>query len=79
MNITHRLARYLTLPVLAGGIIGGAALGLAGAANAGTYPEADQTPRTGIVATPSVTAPPAVVAHPGKKWEKINATSPGFQ
>jgi hypothetical protein len=79
MNITHRLARYIALPALSASIIGGAALGLAGTANAGTYPEHDQTPRTGIVAAPTVTAPPAIVAHPGKKWGKINATSPGFE
>jgi hypothetical protein len=78
MNITQRLARYIALPALSAGIIGGAALGLAGTASAGTYPEHDQTPRTGLVAAPTVTAPPAIAAHPGKRYGKIIESTPVF-
>jgi hypothetical protein len=37
-----RLARYVALPVVSHGIIGGAAIGLAGMANAGTPPPIPQ-------------------------------------
>ena len=43
-----RFARYIALPAVSAGIIAGAALGLAGAANAGTY----SAPSPSIVATP---------------------------
>jgi hypothetical protein len=49
---TGRFARYIALPAVSTGILGGAALGLAGLANAGTYsyqPEpcpASSRPRT---------------------------------
>ncbi len=36
-TITRTLARYIALPAVSAGILGGAALGLAGMANAGTY------------------------------------------
>ncbi|BBW99361.1 hypothetical protein BST36_12195 [Mycolicibacterium moriokaense] len=51
---TRRVARFFALPVVSAGIIGGAALGLAGTASAGTY----TPPR------PSIPAPPVVKAHP---------------
>ena len=38
MNTTRRLARYIALPAVSAGVIGGAALGLSGTANASTYP-----------------------------------------
>lgn len=79
MSTTRRLARYIALPAVSAGIIGGAALGLSGTANAGTYPAQDQSPRTGIVAAPTVKAPPAIVAHPGKRWGRIMLTSPGVE
>jgi len=79
MNTTRRLARYIALPAVSAGVIGGAALGLSGTANASTYPSHDQTPRTGIVAAPTVKAPPAIVAHPGKRWGRIILTSPGIE
>lgn len=60
-NITRRIVRSVALPVLSAGVIGGAALGLAGAANAGTYSQ----PQPGIVAAPSVKAHPAPSAMPG--------------
>jgi hypothetical protein len=75
MNTTRRLA----VPAVSAGVIGGAALGLSGTANASTYPSHDQTPRTGIVAAPAVKAPPAIVAHPGKRWGRIILTSPGIE
>ena len=55
-------ARYLALPIVSAGIIGGAALGLAGAANAADV----QQPN--IVAVPSVKAHPAPEAQPGWYW-----------
>jgi hypothetical protein len=57
------LTRYLAIPVASAGILGGAALGLAGMANAGTYSYQPE-PRPGIVATPNVVArPPVVIIH----------------
>ena len=47
----NTFARLVALPIVSAGIIGGAALGLAGAANAATT-DAQQP---NIVATPSVT------------------------
>jgi len=35
-NITRTVGRYIALPIVSAGIIGGAALGLAGMANAAT-------------------------------------------
>src|SRR5215208_5518558 len=57
-------ARYLAILVGSAGIIGGAALGLSGAANAATADVRSPS----IVATPSVTAHPAPDAHPGWRW-----------
>jgi hypothetical protein len=59
-NTTRRFTRF-ALPIVSAGIIGGAALGLAGAANAATYSQPDPS----IVATPSVKAHPAPDALPG--------------
>ena len=50
-TITRTLARYIALPAVSAGILGGAALGLAGMANAGTY-SYTPSPRPGIVAGP---------------------------
>jgi hypothetical protein len=66
-TITRRLARYIALPAVSAGILGGAALGLAGMANAGTY-SYEPTPRPGIVATPGTIARPPVVVMPGQRW-----------
>ena len=66
-TIIARTARYLVLPVVSAGIVGGAALGMAGIANAApatVHPE----PRPGIVATPEVKAKPAPEATPGWRW-----------
>jgi hypothetical protein len=61
---TRRFARYFALPIVSAGIIGGAALGLSGAANAATTDV--QQPNT--IATPSVKAHPAPNAMPGWRW-----------
>jgi hypothetical protein len=60
---TSRFARYIAMPVISAGIIG-AALGLAGAANAATT---DVRPPS-IVATPNVKTHPAPDAMPGWRW-----------
>jgi hypothetical protein len=67
-TITRRFARYIALPAVSAGILGGAALGLAGMASAGTYPSHDPSPRPGIVATPNTIARPPVVVIPGHRW-----------
>jgi hypothetical protein len=61
MNTT-RFARYFALPIVSAGIIGGAALGLAGAASAST---AEDVRPPHVVATPDVKAHPAPEAVPG--------------
>ena len=67
-TITARIGRFIVLPVVCAGTIGGAALGLAGTANAGTYPTHDPSPRPGIVATPNTKAQPPVLVYPGHRW-----------
>jgi len=57
VTATATFARYIALPVASAGILGGAALGLAGAANAGTYSYQPE-PRPGIVAAPKTFAEP---------------------
>ena len=56
-NVARRFARCIALPAVAAGIIGGAALGLAGTANAaeGSWSNDPQV-RTGIVAEPKTKA-----------------------
>ena len=61
---TKRFARFIALPAVSAGIIAGAALGLAGTANAATY----DSPSPSIVATPNVKAHPAPNAVPGHHW-----------
>ena len=67
-NIARRIGRYVALPVVSAGILCGAALGLAGMANAGTLH--DPSPRPGIVAKPETKAHPAPTAHPGGWWDR---------
>jgi hypothetical protein len=57
--------RIFALPIIAAGIIGGAALGLAGTAAAATTADVQQP---NIVAVPSVKAHPAPQAQPGWYW-----------
>ena len=69
MTITRSFARYIALPAISAGVLGGAALGLAGLANAGTY-SYEPTPRPGIVATPGTIARPPIVVMPGHRWHR---------
>src|SRR6185295_10839545 len=46
-TITRNFTRWIALPAISAGLLGGAALGLAGMANAGTYPTHDPSPRPG--------------------------------
>ena len=62
---SKRFARYFALPIVAAGIIGGAALGLAGAASAANNADVRQPD---VVATPDVKAHPAPVVMPGQYW-----------
>jgi hypothetical protein len=73
-HIARRVARSMALPVVAAGIIGGAALGLAGTANAaeGTWSYHPE-PRTGIVVEPQTKAKPANEAYPGGWWHRHKA------
>jgi hypothetical protein len=70
--------RTFALTAVSAGILGGAALGLAGVANAGTYSQ--QSPS--IVATPTVTAHPAPEAVPGHHWHHgvwhLGVLEPGY-
>jgi hypothetical protein len=61
--MTKTITRYIALPAVSAGILGAAALGLAGMANAGTY-SYEPTPRPGIVATPNTIARPPVIVIP---------------
>jgi hypothetical protein len=63
MSATRTFARYIALPAVSAGILGGAALGLAGMANAGTYSYQPE-PRPGLVATPNTIAHPPVIVVP---------------
>ena len=78
MNTT-RFARYFALPIVSAGIIGGAALGLAGTANAAT---AENVHPPDIVATPDVKAHPAPEAMPGHRWHHgvyhVDDLQPGY-
>ncbi len=62
MNTIRTLTRFLALPILSAGIIAGAALGLAGAANAATPTEPTGP---GYSYAPNVKAHPAPTASPG--------------
>jgi hypothetical protein len=64
-NTTNRrFARYFALPIVSAGIVGAAALGLAGTAGAA----ATDVHQPNIVATPGVQAHPAPDAMPGHIW-----------
>jgi hypothetical protein len=62
-----RFARYIAMPVVSAGIIGGAAIGLAGAVCAAT---STQPTGPGHSYAPSVKAQPAPVAQPGSHWHQ---------
>ena len=72
-------ARTFGFSIIAAGILGGSALGLAGAAGATTLGPDVRPPH--IVATPSITAPPAGTPLPGVLWHRgiyrVAALMPG--
>jgi hypothetical protein len=61
-NITRTFAHYFALPIVSAGIIGGAALGMAGMASAATQ---TQPSGPGYSYSPNVKAHPAPQAQPG--------------
>jgi hypothetical protein len=63
-NITRSFARFIAIPAVSAGILGGAALGLAGMASAATTVTETST-GSAIVATPDTHARPAPSALPG--------------
>ena len=65
--MNNNIARYIALPVVSVGILGGAALGLAGMANAAVT-TTQNGPSTSIVATPDTHAAPAPNAIPGWRF-----------
>ena len=65
MTSTRRLA-IIALPFASAGLIGAAAVGLAGSAHAATT---DVRPPI-IVATPTVKAQPPVLVYPGHRWHR---------
>jgi hypothetical protein len=69
-TITRRFARYIALPVVSAGIVGGVALGMAGMANAATTVETNGHGSTSIVTTPDTKAYPAPDATPGGRWHR---------
>jgi hypothetical protein len=75
-NTTRRFARYFALPIVSAGILAGA-LGFAGAASAGTY-SPDNTPRPGIVATPSHSAPSVQSGTHGHRIDHVLIEQPSY-
>jgi hypothetical protein len=73
---TRTFARYFALPIVSAGIIGGAALGMAGMATAAT-----QTHPTGpgYSYAPSVKAQPAPGAKPGHGVNHVEQLVPGYR
>jgi hypothetical protein len=75
---TRRFARCFALPIVSAGIIGGAALGLAGTASA----ESTDVRPPHIVATPDTKAHPAPDAMPGWRWHHgvyhLQELQPGY-
>jgi len=62
VTTTRSFARYIALPAVTAGILGGAALGFAGLANADTDSRGPQ-PRPGQVATTNTADTPGLVVH----------------
>ena len=65
--MNNNIARYIALPIVSAGILGGAALGLAGMANAAVT-TVQNGPNVSIVATPDTYARPAPSAIPGWRF-----------
>jgi len=61
------IARYIALPIVSAGILGGAALGLAGMASAATTIN-QNGPNVSIVTSPDTFAKPAPNAIPGRYY-----------
>jgi hypothetical protein len=75
-TINRRMARYIALPIMSAGIIGGAALGMAGMASA-----APTTPNgPGYSYSPAVKAPSAAAGqtHHHSGVTHITAMVPGY-
>ena len=66
-TIARSFTRYIALPIVSAGVIGGAALGMAGMANAATP---TQPTGPGYSYAPTVKAHPAPDATPGARWHK---------
>ena len=66
-NIARRFARYIALPVVSAGVIGGAPLGLAGMANAATT-VTQNGGSVAIVTSPDTYAKPAPTVIPGRYY-----------
>jgi hypothetical protein len=58
--ITHRIARYVALPIMSAGLIGGAALG----GRHGQRRHIDGADRPGLLVSPNVKAKPAAEGQP---------------
>jgi hypothetical protein len=67
MNTTRTLTRLLALPLLSAGIVAGAALGMAGTANAAPPISANDS---GNFHAPKTKATPAPAAQPGARWHR---------
>jgi hypothetical protein len=61
------IARYVALPIVSAGIVGGAALSLAGVASAATTVD-QHGPNVSIVTSPDTFAKPAPHAIPGRYY-----------
>lgn len=77
-KITSNLARYIALPIVSAGIAGGAALGMATAANAttaaGPAPSISST-ADGNFHSPTTYATPAYTPAPGiRAWREAHRT-----
>jgi len=67
-TIASRIGRFVALPVVAGGIVSGAALGFAGVASAAAADNPDV--RSSVKATPEVIAPSAPEVMPGSWYHR---------
>jgi hypothetical protein len=75
-TITRTFARYFALPIVSAGIIGGAAIGVAGMANATTQ---TQPTGPGYSYAPSVKAHPAAGPKPGHGVNHVEQLVPGYR
>jgi hypothetical protein len=66
-NTANTLTRWLALPILSAGIVAGAALGMAGTANAAPSISPNSS---GNFHSPKTKATPAPTAQPGARWHR---------